>query len=166
MLSTTIWAKSSSWYTCRIMNYWLARNDQKLGPYSLEDLQRMAADGRALPTDWVWREGTPGWVPFGEPAAWSGSNFSPPRHPSSGIYPTVPTARYQTPPGIGFPRFALSSPSREWLKAFLAIAAIIAGGIFLLEWLVEREPFYAILSIGSLAFGLNYFWTRSRFLKK
>lgn len=61
----------------------------------------------------------------------------------------------------------------EWLKAFLSIAAIIAGVITIQYFLTEtRFDFWyeravtAVLGIGLLASGLTYFWTRSRLYKR
>ncbi len=59
------------------MNYWLARNGKQYGPFTLEDLQCMALEGRVSPNDWVGREGDPGWVPFGQVAAASRGSAMP-----------------------------------------------------------------------------------------
>jgi hypothetical protein len=46
------------------MTYWVAKNGQKQGPYSLEDLQRMLAGGSLAPTDLVWKDGMTQWAPM------------------------------------------------------------------------------------------------------
>jgi len=43
--------------------YWIARNNQKVGPYSLDDAQRMMADGKLVASDLAWTEGMPNWGP-------------------------------------------------------------------------------------------------------
>lgn len=45
------------------MNYFLARDGQRYGPYTLEKLQEIAAEGRVAAGDLVWWEGQAGWVP-------------------------------------------------------------------------------------------------------
>jgi hypothetical protein len=52
------------------MNYWLLRNDQRFGPYLIEDLRRMVAERNAFEFDWVWQEDTPSWVRLIETAEW------------------------------------------------------------------------------------------------
>src|SRR5690242_15092411 len=42
--------------------YW-ARNRQKVGPLSLDQLRQMAAEGQLTPTDMLLRAGTTRWVP-------------------------------------------------------------------------------------------------------
>ncbi len=61
---------------------------------------------------------------------------------------------------------------KESYKAFLSIAAIIAGLIVLQYYFVEtiNELWYerapvVIAGVGLLASGLTYFWTRSKFYK-
>jgi len=61
------------------MNYWLLRNDQRFGPYLIEDLRRMVAERNAFEFDWVWQEGTSSWVRLIETAEW---RKAPPPHPS------------------------------------------------------------------------------------
>jgi len=43
--------------------YWIARNNQKVGPYSLDDVQRMMADGKLVASDLAWTDGLPNWGP-------------------------------------------------------------------------------------------------------
>ena len=45
------------------MAYWIARNNQKAGPYSLSDVQRMMADGKLLASDLAWADGMANWGP-------------------------------------------------------------------------------------------------------
>jgi hypothetical protein len=43
--------------------YHVGRNGQQTGPFSIEQLKTMAANGELLPTDLVWKEGMAGWEP-------------------------------------------------------------------------------------------------------
>jgi hypothetical protein len=45
------------------MNYFISRNDQQYGPYTLADLQRYVADGSILVSDLTRSEGMTEWVP-------------------------------------------------------------------------------------------------------
>jgi len=42
--------------------YFIHRNGQQFGPYSLRELQQYAAEKRVAATDFVWSEGMPEWV--------------------------------------------------------------------------------------------------------
>ena len=62
---------------------------------------------------------------------------------------------------------------KEWLKAFLSIAAVITGLIMLRYYIEEtngdlwyERALPAIAGIGLLASGLSYFWTKSRFYNR
>ena len=37
--------------------YYVARNNKRVGPFSAAQLRQLAADGRLRPTDTVWKEG-------------------------------------------------------------------------------------------------------------
>jgi hypothetical protein len=43
--------------------YHVGRNGQQTGPFSIEQLKAMAANGELQPTDLVWKEGMAGWEP-------------------------------------------------------------------------------------------------------
>ena len=43
--------------------YHVGRNGQQTGPFSIDQLKAMAANGDLLPTDLVWKEGMAGWEP-------------------------------------------------------------------------------------------------------
>jgi hypothetical protein len=44
--------------------WYVGRNGQKAGPYSTEQLKRMAAAGQLVPTDLLWKQGLETWVPL------------------------------------------------------------------------------------------------------
>jgi uncharacterized RDD family membrane protein YckC len=43
--------------------WYVGRNGQKAGPYSTEQLRRMAAAGQLVPSDLLWKQGLETWVP-------------------------------------------------------------------------------------------------------
>ena len=43
--------------------WYYAKNKQKHGPMTLEDLKQLSESGKLLPTDLVWREGMDKWQP-------------------------------------------------------------------------------------------------------
>ena len=48
------------------MNYFISRNDQQYGPYTLADLQRYVASGSILVTDLTHSEGMTEWIPVSQ----------------------------------------------------------------------------------------------------
>lgn len=72
-------------------HWYVARNQQKLGPYSSEQLKQLATDGQVSPADQVWKEGMAVWAPAGK---------------INGLFPA--TARSAEPPPIPPPTLATS----------------------------------------------------------
>jgi uncharacterized RDD family membrane protein YckC len=61
--------------------WYVGRNGQKAGPYSTEQLKQMAAAGKLVPSDLLWKQGLEAWVPLSKvkglmPAA-GGSTLPP-----------------------------------------------------------------------------------------
>lgn len=48
------------------MNFFILRNGNKQGPYLLESLPEMNRNGNVLPSDHIWVEGAPSWVPISD----------------------------------------------------------------------------------------------------
>jgi hypothetical protein len=46
------------------MQIFVMKNDERLGPFSLEEVNRHLASGRLNPIDEAWFEGSPGWKPL------------------------------------------------------------------------------------------------------
>lgn len=44
------------------MTLFVTKNGQQLGPYSLEQVQNLVANGTLVASDWAWYEGAPDWV--------------------------------------------------------------------------------------------------------
>lgn len=77
----------ADWY------YW--RNAQRLGPFTLVQLQQMLAAGQLTPTDQVWREGLPQPVPL--PSVLPVANVVP-AGPAAAPMPARPSAPPAAPP--------------------------------------------------------------------
>jgi hypothetical protein len=80
--------------------WFYAERGQQRGPVSFEELQAMAAAGQLRPSDLVWREGLPEWIPastqpelFGQPAQRPIAPDEPLFSPSYGPRPS-----YRRPP--------------------------------------------------------------------
>jgi hypothetical protein len=107
-----------------MVSYWLARGGQKFGPYSIEDLQRMAAGGTAFATDLLWKEGMPAWAPFTQIVPLPGAPPPPP--------PTPPAA----PPAN---QAGLIPPSEHW--ALILALGCVTLGIVPWVWLFKQANF-------------------------
>jgi hypothetical protein len=100
------------------MDVYITKNDQRLGPYSLEDLIKLKASGQLQATDWAWYEGLSTWIPLEEvPGVTSGSAL-----------PNMPV-----PPPAGQPS---SSGDSALLITRTATAVIIFGIGFLVFFCV------------------------------
>lgn len=75
------------------MNYWIARNKEKIGPLNPEDLSSAGLERTTL----VWREGLPTWTPAGEldELAWL-FNDHPVPEPKASTPPSPYRTSYRT----------------------------------------------------------------------
>jgi hypothetical protein len=48
------------------MTLFVTKNGKQLGPYSLEQVQNLVADGTLVASDWAWYEGLTEWVPISQ----------------------------------------------------------------------------------------------------
>ena len=89
------------------MEYRLLKNNQQLGPYSVEQIHIFLKQGLALTSDLVWTEGWPSWIPIDNvpglapsqsPAA-SPSTFEDKFKPGHGSTPVPPSAPTGGSPG-------------------------------------------------------------------
>ena len=53
--------------------YLIVRNGEQAGPYTLEQIQQMQADGQLLPSDMAWTEGQTDWQPLSQITGGAGS---------------------------------------------------------------------------------------------
>jgi hypothetical protein len=82
------------------MQYWIARNNQKLGPYSLTDVQRMMTDGNLVNSDLAWTEGMANWGPVFDVVPTPQAAAPAPRAPEA-LAPTRMVPAYRPPPDMG-----------------------------------------------------------------
>lgn len=124
------------------MSYWIARNGQKMGPYSPEDVQGMLQSGGLTPADLAWKEGMAQWTPLAQvmtsgappPAAAPQYGAPPPASvppygysPQYGAAPVRPTGFSPMPPDLHW--------GLVWLFGFLT------AGIFIIVWLFMEASY-------------------------
>ena len=61
-----------------LMDLYLTKDNQQLGPYSLADVQAMVAAGTVQPTDLAWYEGQTTWVPLNQVPGFAGAHAAGP----------------------------------------------------------------------------------------
>ena len=90
--------------------WYYARNNQRLGPVTLEQLKQLAASGQLSANDLVWKEGMANWaaastIPgiFGAPAAPAAPPARSPAVASSGVSGTLPDEVVALPLGSSGP---------------------------------------------------------------
>ena len=110
------------------MPYWISRDGQKHGPYSLETLQRLLAEGKLVPADWVWLEGSPRWVPLVDYIA------TPTTEPVARA--PQPLTAFQPP---YFRPFTLIPPDLHWAAVF--VLGMLTVGLFSLVWSLVMTNF-------------------------
>lgn len=140
-------------------DYWLARDGQQLGPYSLEELQRRQAQGLASATDLVWTEGMAEWEPLPKvvgvrrgppppppppPAPQISAPYASPSSPSpsSGLIANYPS------PSAGADS-DLVPPSLNW--ALVLLFSFLSLGIFSWVWSLNEASFAKRLEGGKNA---------------
>jgi hypothetical protein len=115
------------------MNYYISRDGQQFGPYTLAEVQRYVADGNILLTDLAHSEGMEQWVPVRQilgnipvqPAA------PGPVAPNYGQVPVYP----QQPVVFAQPAGSASGPLPPDLHWALVLAIGVFCGIFLPIWM-------------------------------
>ena len=110
------------------MTYWIAQAGQKMGPYPLEEVQRMLSSRSIAITDLAWTEGMPQWLPVGQVLSSAGA--APPGAP-----PIPGFARQQPMP----PRTAGPIPPN--LHWGLVLLFGFLTGIFTTVWLFIEAGF-------------------------
>jgi hypothetical protein len=107
------------------MNYFIKRDSQEYGPYTLSELQRYVASGNVLLTDLCHSEGASEWVPVSQVI---------------GNIPVPMTAPAPTAASAAAAAAALypSPPSLHW--AIVLLLTIVTCGLFIWVWaLVEAN---------------------------
>jgi len=120
------------------MEIYISRDGERIGPYSLEEINRQLAAGALIPQDLGWSESSPGWKPL-----LSFVGVIVPGGASSTAFPTS----LATPVTFGLPEYA-----GFWIRGWaLVIDAVIVGAFALLIpiWLKSASA----ESAGPLALG-------------
>jgi len=118
------------------MEIYISRDGERIGPYSLEEINRQLAAGTLIPQDLGWSESSPGWKPL--------LSFVGVIVPGGASSTAVPTS-LATPVTFGLPEYA-----GFWIRGWaLMIDAVIVGTFALLiaMWL----KFASAESVGPVA---------------
>jgi uncharacterized RDD family membrane protein YckC len=101
------------------MEIYISRDGERIGPYSLEEINRQLAAGTLIPQDLGWSESSPGWKPL--------LSFVGVIVPGGASSTAVPTS-LATPVTFGLPEYA-----GFWIRGWaLMIDAVIVGAFALL----------------------------------
>jgi hypothetical protein len=128
------------------MNYYLTRNGQQFGPYSLADLQRYLASGHIVPTDLVRSEAMADWAPVQEVVGTVPVASAPPptsygqipNYGAPGVYPPTGAAR-----GVALP------PDMPWWLVLLL--GLVTCGVFFWAWMFVEAVAVKRMDRGSKA---------------
>jgi hypothetical protein len=137
------------------MNYWLSRDGLKYGPYTLEVLERMAAEGSVAATDLVWYDGRTNWAPLSEVISMPGPPPPPPPPPSAWARPYAQPAVNPAPVGYGVAAGVLAPPSLHW--GLVLLLTFVTLGIFPLIWYFVQAAFVQKIERNSSAIVLGVF---------
>jgi hypothetical protein len=139
-------------------DYWLARDGQQLGPYSLEELQRRQVQGLAAATDLAWTEGMAEWEPLSKVLAARRSPAPPPPPPAPQIMAPYPSPLPASPGSklmVNYPTPAagvdsnLIPPSLHW--ALVLLFSFLSLGIFSWVWSLNEASYAKRLEGGKNA---------------
>lgn len=124
------------------MNYHVARNGQQLGIYPKDDAAARYQRGEILPTDLVWAEGMPGWVPASTVFAPNPVPPPPPPPPSTG-----PDVRTPGPVPFDTGAAALARPPKPdnflvW-SILATVFCCLIGGIIAIVYSTQVDSKYA-----------------------
>jgi hypothetical protein len=110
------------------MSYSLTRAGQQYGPYELDALRQMLANGQIAPTDFVWTEGMPAWVPVTQVLA----PVPPPSYAAQPYSQPMPVVAGPVPPGM------------HWAVVF--VLAGLTLGLFAAIWAFVEASFIKRIS--------------------
>jgi hypothetical protein len=159
------------------MRYYIKRDLNEYGPYTLADLQRYVAQGNIVLTDLARSEGMTDWAPVSQilgsipvaappatpPAA--GAVYSGPSPAAGTVYsgPPVASPAYGVAPGYGATPAATAGPTPpDFHWALVLLIGIVTCGLFSYVWLFVEAAFvkkivpqskglmYLIIGIGGM----------------
>jgi uncharacterized protein DUF4339 len=118
------------------MNIFIFKDGRREGPYSLEEVRRLRADGKVMNSDYAWQEGLADWVPL---ASIPGI--------ASPITPLVPPGAPPVPPMASIPIPAPSGGESDGLLLVkrLATAFVLFCVLFVFIFIVI---FFISLMVG------------------
>jgi hypothetical protein len=116
------------------MNYFIKRDLNEYGPYSLADLQKYVASGNILLTDLCRSEGLADWVPVSQVIGNIPVPVAAPQPPAAGMaYGGTPA--YGAPAGYAAPAQQYPPPPNlHW--ALVLLITFLTCGVFSMIWLV------------------------------
>ncbi len=123
------------------MKYYISRAGQQYGPYSLEDLRNMQAQGQVDVNDLAWAEGMAAWTPLSQvlgsaPAPVPQYAQPPLQQPQYAATAPAPAPAYTPPaynPGYA-PQAAASGPMPPNMNWVLVLVLCVVTGIFGVVW--------------------------------
>jgi GYF domain 2 len=141
------------------MQIHVARNGQRLGQYSVDEVNRKLADGTFLPTDLGWHEGAAEWAPLSSIAAVTIPAGSATPAPSAPVPPPPPSASpaqssvdaITHPPMQSYKAIAITSWILLGFTALLSIVPVLGFAAWILAFIVI--PVVFILAIVILTRG-------------
>ncbi len=118
------------------MEIYIGRNDERLGPFPVEEVHQRLAAGEFAASDLAWAKGTPNWVPLGTLL----ESLSPGPPPLAGAPPAVPRPQPWQPEvapretsGLAIGSLILGILSLTALPIIAGIPAVICGHLSLSE---------------------------------
>src|SRR5579872_1690443 len=115
------------------MKYYVTRSGQPYGPYSVDDIRSMMAQGQIHETAQVWQEGMTNWVPASQLLA---SN-----QPSPQPYPPQPGPVWPQPGPMPIQDATFWSLKPGWfVPTMILAAALLAGGGFFIGRATKTAP--------------------------
>lgn len=146
------------------MQYLISRQGQTYGPYAAEDVKRMLAERRILPSDLCWTEGMAGWEPvsrvFGPAASPPGpaaAGNEPPRSAQGSAPQGQPVSAPWPGPGLPGAAGALRGGAPAWPVPpdlhWVAVLLIhyVTCGVFGIIWMFVQANFVKKIHPGSPA---------------
>lgn len=108
------------------MQIYLARNGQREGPFSMDEVRGRLASGAAQSADLAWYEGAAGWLPLHQVP---GLDVPQPIPPAGAMPPPMP------PPMPAQPATAAPAKSSGPAAVWVIVVLVLVGGIFVVSLL-------------------------------
>jgi len=156
--------------------YWM-KDGQKRGPVDTPELKRLADTGEMKPSDRIWREGLPAWVPASrakglfdantalEQSSWHGSASGPGRQQGEQSAATIPA---NTPLAASSTKVdeetagIVSLLHRGWVRGLVISGVVAFPACFLLLWLSSFPGWTSAVYAAGVSV---VFWTASAILR-